>query len=128
MDINQIFILLSQKGIENVNLEMLPFEQRKEVYEKYAELFKDESGKDATYITIKAYSKAKNFIKIKERLVNELYKAAEDKKYKYCYYCALLLNDDALTSFFEQFIDNCIDKDIKYEDFYYGLKKEMVGL
>src|SRR3989344_4704410 len=114
MDLKQIFLLLSQKGIDNVNLEMMPFDQRKDIYEKYAEMFNDHTGVDAAYIVVKSYAKAKNLKKAKERLLNEMELAAMDKKYKYCYFCALLLDNNEMASFFVQFIAECLDKDVDY--------------
>ncbi|MBI2670673.1 hypothetical protein HYX18_01690 [Candidatus Woesearchaeota archaeon] len=125
MDLNQIFLLLSKKGIDNVNLDMLLFEQRKEIYEKYADLFKEKKGRTPTYIVVKAYVKAKNLEKIKERLINELESSAIEKKFKYCYYCSLLLNNNEMASFFEQFILECADRNTDYNDFYFELKKEI---
>ena len=125
MEERQIFLLLSQKGIDNVNLDMLPFEQRKNIYEKYGDFFKDEKGRAATYISVKSFSKAKNFDKIKERLIDEIEHAGVEKRFKYCYYCSLLLNNNEMASFFEQFINECHDKDTDYSDFYFNLKKEL---
>lgn len=125
MDLKNIFLLLSQKGIDNVNLEMLPSEQKKEIYEGYAELFKDEYGKNITILIVKAYTKAKNLEKIKERLKKELDRASSEKYYKYCYYCCLLSKDEQMTKFFEQFINDGKDYDINYTKFYEELKKEI---
>ncbi len=123
-DFKEMFRLLSNKGIDNVNLEMLPFDQKKEIYEKYAELFVNEKGKDATYIVVKAYYKANNFNKAKERLVNELKESVKEKKFKYSYYLALLLKDDEMIKFLEQFKDDGVDKNINFDHFYTELKSE----
>lgn len=125
MEERQIFLLLSQKGIDNVNLDMLPFEQRKSIYEKYGDVFRDEKGRAATYIAVKSFAKAKNFDKIKERLINEIEYSGKEKRFKYCYYCSLLLNNNEMASFFEQFVNECNDKDTDYSDFYFNLKKEI---
>ncbi len=125
MDLDQVFLLLSQKGIDNVNLDMFDLEKKKEIYEKYAYMFNDHNGVDATYIVVKSYAKAKNLTKAKERLLNEMDLGAKDKKYKYCYFCALLLNNNEMASFFEQFIAECLDKDVDYNNFYFELKKEI---
>ena len=82
MDLNQIFLLLSQKGIDNVNLDMFDLEKKKEIYEKYADMFNDHNGVDATYIAVNDYAKAKNLFKDKERLVYDMDLAAKDKNYK----------------------------------------------
>jgi len=124
-DFKEMFRLLSNKGIDNVNLEMLPFDQKKEIYEKYAELFINEKGKDATYVVVKAYSKANNKNKVQERLVNELKENVKEKKFKYSYYLALLLKDDEMIKFLEQFKDDGVDKTINFDHFYSELKAEM---
>ncbi len=124
-DFKEMFRLLSNKGIDNVNLEMLPFDQKKQIYEKYAELFVNEKGKDATYIVVKAYSKANNKNKVQERLVNELKENVKEKKFKYSYYLALLLKDDEMIKFLEQFKDDGVDKSINFDYFYTELKAEM---
>jgi len=128
MDPKPIFTLLSQKGIDNVNLDMLPEDQKKEIYEKYGDFFTDEKGKSASYIAIKAYARAKNINKVRERLINEIDYAARDKRFKYCYYCSLLLDNNEMAAYFEQFIQDCPDNSIDYSDFYFGIKKELENI
>ena len=128
MEIRQIFLLLSQKGIDNVNLEMLPDSERKDIYEKYAELFREERGKTATYIILRAYSFTKNLNKIKERLISEIHYSTNEKRFKYCHYCSLLLKDQAMASFYYQFIEDAIDKNVDYTEFYESLRPSLHSL
>jgi hypothetical protein len=125
MDLKNIFVLISQKGIDNVNLDMLPPEKRKEIYEQYGDVFKDEKGRDASYIAVKSYVRANNLDKAKERLISEIDYAARERRFKYCYYCSLLLENNEMASYFEQFINEAPDHTIDYTNFYFEIKKEM---
>lgn len=125
MDLRPLFLLLSQKGIDNVNLEMLPFEKRKEIYESYGDIFKDQKGKETSYIALKAYLKSNSLEKFKQKIISEIDYGARNKNLKYCYYCAMLLDNNEMASYFEQFITECPDKDSDYNRFYFGLKEEL---
>ena len=125
MDLKPIFTLISQKGIDNVNLDMLPLEKRKEIYEQYGDIFKDEKGSESSYIAIKSYVRASNMYKAKERLISEIDYAAKERRFKYCYFCSLLLENNDMASYFEQFVHESPDYNIDYNNFYFGIKKEM---
>lgn len=100
--IKVIHSMFSQRGVDNVDLSMFEQDQKKEIYESYADLFDSYLGPPFLSITLKAYHKAGAFLKIKDRLTREAQKALSDEFFSYALMCYKLLDDKPMVKFIEE--------------------------
>lgn len=117
--------MFSERGIENVDLSMFDQNQKREIYETYADKFDAYLGPPFLSITIKAYHNAGAFLKIKERLTKEAQKALSDEFFAYALLCYKLLDDKPMIKFIEE--NHASDgKDFKVD--YSSLYNDLINL
>ena len=117
--------MFSERGIDNVDLSMFDQEQKRDIYENYADMFESYLGPPFLSITVKAYHKAGAFLKIKQRLTREAQKALGDEFFSYSLVCYKLLDDKPMIKFLEENHTND-GKDFKID--YSKLYNELLNL
>ena len=93
--------MINEKGIDKVDLSMLDEDTRKIIYESYGDKFSSFLGPSFLSITLKAYGKAKNLDKIKQKLDEEANYAVKEEIFGYALLCYKLLNNEAMIKFLE---------------------------
>lgn len=95
--------LMRDKGINNVNVSMFSEQQRKLIYEGYAEQFLAYNGLGFMVNCVISYALANNLNMVNEKLKQELDYALKQYDYDYALLCARLMNDNSMIEFLKQY-------------------------
>jgi len=103
--------LMREKGVHNVNTSMFSDQQRKVIYEGYADQFFMFNGLGFMVNCVISYALAKNLGMVNKKLKQELDYALKQYEYDYALLCANLLQDEKMIEFLKQYnITNKYDK------------------
>jgi len=114
--------LMREKGIHNVDISMFGEEQRKKIYESYAEQFFGFNGMGYMVNCVISYALAKNIQRVNEKLHKELEYALKAQDYDYALLCAKLLDDPEMVGFIKNYT-----KIEKYERVFNDINKFVLG-
>jgi len=95
--------LMRDKGVNNVNISMFSEEQRKLVYESYAEQFLGFNGLFFMSNCVVSYALANNLDMVNKKLKQEVEYALKQYDYDYALLCAKLLDDQKIVEFLKQY-------------------------
>lgn len=109
--LKMLHTLMREKGVNNVNISMFSEQQRKIVYESYAEQYFMFNGLGFMVNCVISYALAKNIEMVNKKLKQELDYALKQYDYDYALLCAKLLQDEKMIEFLKQYnITNKYDK------------------
>ena len=114
--------LMREKGVHNVNTSMFSDQQRKVIYEGYADQFFMFNGLGFMVNCVISYALAKNLGMVNKKLKQELDYALKQYDYDYALLCAKLMDNKEMIEFLKQYkISN------RYDNIFNQLNKSIMG-
>ncbi|MEK6907529.1 MAG: hypothetical protein AABW45_03290, partial [Nanoarchaeota archaeon] len=101
--LKMLHTLMREKGVVNVSTSMFSEQQRKIIYESYAEKYLMFDGLGFMVNCVVSYALAKNINMMDKKLKQEFDYALKQYDYDYALLCAKLLNDNAMIEFLKQY-------------------------
>jgi hypothetical protein len=95
--------LMREKGVHNVNTSMFSEQQRKVIYESYADQFFMFNGLGFMVNCVVSYTLSKNIEMVNKKLKMEFDYALKQYDYDYALLCARLMQDEKMIEFLKQY-------------------------
>jgi|SRR3989344_6721141 len=121
--LRKIHNLMRDKGIHKVNISMFSEQQKKLIYESYAEQFLSYSELGFMVNCVISYALANNQEMVTKKLKQELDYAIKQQDYDYALLCARLMSDDSMVEFLKQY-----NPTNKYDKVFSDINKFILGI
>ncbi|MEK6835006.1 MAG: hypothetical protein AABX61_01960 [Nanoarchaeota archaeon] len=101
--LKMLHTLMREKGVVNVSISMFSEQQKKIIYDSYAEKYLMFNGLGFMVNCVLSYALAKNIEMVNKKLKQELEYALKQYDYEYAFLCTKLLNDEKMIEFLKQY-------------------------